>query len=137
MHQKRVSDLIMDGCEPPCGCLDLNSGPSEEQSVLLTTEPSLQPERWLKNTRWITPEERTLKVAPWITHTCKCISYSHTRLNMYTHEHTVLRYSYKICLGHKHNSVGVTLNQQQAKEIMLTVQLVYLRNYQTCLVWLL
>ena len=43
MHQKRASDLITDGCEPPCGCWDLNSGPSEEQSVLLTTEPSLQP----------------------------------------------------------------------------------------------
>jgi hypothetical protein len=43
MHQKRASDLIMDGCEPPCGCWDLNSGPSEEQSVLLTNEPSLQP----------------------------------------------------------------------------------------------
>jgi hypothetical protein len=39
MHQKRASDLIMDGCEPPCGCWDLNS----EQPVLLTTEPSLQP----------------------------------------------------------------------------------------------
>jgi hypothetical protein len=38
-----VTDLITDGCEPPCGCWDLNSGPSEEQSVLLTTEPSLQP----------------------------------------------------------------------------------------------
>ena len=33
----------MDGCEPPCGGWDLNSGPSEEQSVLLTAEPSLQP----------------------------------------------------------------------------------------------
>jgi hypothetical protein len=32
-----------DGCEPPCGCWDLNSGPSEEQSVLLTAGPSLQP----------------------------------------------------------------------------------------------
>jgi hypothetical protein len=42
-HQKKVSDLIMDGCELPCGCWDLNSGPSEEQSVLLTAEPSLQP----------------------------------------------------------------------------------------------
>jgi hypothetical protein len=41
-HQKRSSDLITDGCEPPCGCWDLNSGPSEEQSVLLTAEPSLQ-----------------------------------------------------------------------------------------------
>jgi len=42
-HQKRASDLITDGYEPPCGCWDLNSGPLEEQSVLLTTEPSLQP----------------------------------------------------------------------------------------------
>jgi hypothetical protein len=29
-------------CEPPCGCWDLNSGPSEEQSVLLPYEPSCQ-----------------------------------------------------------------------------------------------
>jgi hypothetical protein len=43
MHQKRASDPITDGYEPPCGFLDLNSGPSEEQSVLLTAEPSLQP----------------------------------------------------------------------------------------------
>jgi hypothetical protein len=41
--QKRASDPITDGCEPPCGCWELNSGPLEEQSVLLTTEPSLQP----------------------------------------------------------------------------------------------
>jgi hypothetical protein len=40
---KRVSDLIMDGCEPPCGCWNLNSGRSEEQSVLLSAEPSHQP----------------------------------------------------------------------------------------------
>ena len=32
----------MDGCEPPCACWDLISGPLEEQSVLLTAEPSLQ-----------------------------------------------------------------------------------------------
>jgi hypothetical protein len=43
MHQKRASDLITDGCEPPCGFWELNSGPLEEQSVLLTSEPSLQP----------------------------------------------------------------------------------------------
>jgi hypothetical protein len=43
MHQKRVSGLITNGCELPCGCWDLNSGPLEEQLVLLTTEPSLQP----------------------------------------------------------------------------------------------
>jgi hypothetical protein len=37
----------MDGCEPPCGCWDLNSGPSKEQSVLLSPEPSLQPKIYL------------------------------------------------------------------------------------------
>ena len=40
-HQQRVSDLITDGRELPCGCWKLNSGPLEEQLVLLTTEPSL------------------------------------------------------------------------------------------------
>jgi hypothetical protein len=44
-HQQRASDLITNGCEPPCGCWDLNSEPLEEQSVLLPAEPSLQP--WL------------------------------------------------------------------------------------------
>jgi hypothetical protein len=43
MHQKKASDLITDGCEPSCGYWDVNSGPSEEQSVLLPAEPSLQP----------------------------------------------------------------------------------------------
>jgi hypothetical protein len=42
-HQKRTSDPITDGCEPLCGCWEVNSGPLEERSVLLTTEPSLQP----------------------------------------------------------------------------------------------
>ena len=42
-HQKRAYDPIADVCEPPCGCWELNSGPLEEQSMLLTTEPSLQP----------------------------------------------------------------------------------------------
>ena len=41
--QKRAPDLIRDGCEPPNGCQELNSGPLEEQAMLLTTEPSLQP----------------------------------------------------------------------------------------------
>jgi hypothetical protein len=42
-HQKRASDPITDGREPPCGCWELNSGPLEEQSVFLTAEPFLQP----------------------------------------------------------------------------------------------
>jgi hypothetical protein len=46
-HQKRASDLITDGCEPPCGCWELNSGPLEEQSVLSPAEPSRQPETFL------------------------------------------------------------------------------------------
>ena len=32
-----------DSCELPCGCWELNLGPREEQSVLLSTKPSLQP----------------------------------------------------------------------------------------------
>jgi hypothetical protein len=34
--------------EPPCGCWKLNSGPLEEQSVvvLLTSKPSLQPDNY-------------------------------------------------------------------------------------------
>jgi hypothetical protein len=39
----------MDGCEPPCGCWDLNSRPLEEQSVLLTIEPSLQLKKYIFN----------------------------------------------------------------------------------------
>jgi hypothetical protein len=35
------------GCEPPCSCWDLNSGPSQEQSVLLPAEPSRQPLKYL------------------------------------------------------------------------------------------
>jgi hypothetical protein len=34
---------VVDGCEPPCGCWELNSGPLGEQPVLLTTEPPLTP----------------------------------------------------------------------------------------------
>jgi hypothetical protein len=30
-HQKRASNPITDGCEPPCGCWELNLGPLEEQ----------------------------------------------------------------------------------------------------------
>ena len=40
---EEAPDTIADGCEPPCDCWDLNSGLSEEQSVLLTPEPPLQP----------------------------------------------------------------------------------------------
>ena len=43
-HQKRALDPITDGCEPPCGCWELNSRPLEEQSVFLTAEPSFQPQ---------------------------------------------------------------------------------------------
>jgi len=44
---------ITDGCEPPCGCWDLNSGPLEEQSVLLTAEPSLQPRFMVLNFEFV------------------------------------------------------------------------------------
>ena len=40
---QRALDPIIDGCEPQCSCWELNSGPLEEHSVLLTPEPSLRP----------------------------------------------------------------------------------------------
>jgi hypothetical protein len=33
-----------DRCESPCGCWDLNTGTLEDQPMILTTEPSLQPQ---------------------------------------------------------------------------------------------
>ena len=33
---------VTDNCKPPCGCRELNSGPLEEQAMLLIAEPSLQ-----------------------------------------------------------------------------------------------
>ena len=43
----------LDGCELPCGCWVLNSGPLKKLSVLLTTEPSLQPSRcFLRSPGW-------------------------------------------------------------------------------------
>ena len=35
---------VTDGCDPPCGCWVLNPDPLEEQPVLLTAGPSLQPQ---------------------------------------------------------------------------------------------
>lgn len=45
---KRASDslaleLQMDGCEPPCACWELNSGPRREQQALRTAEISPAP----------------------------------------------------------------------------------------------
>jgi hypothetical protein len=57
----------MDGCEPPCGCWDLNSGPSEEQSVLLTPEPSLQPDLALSNMN-VNTMDRGSNLGTWGTH---------------------------------------------------------------------
>ena len=36
-------DLTVGGCEPPSSGWELNYGPLEEQAVLLSTEPTLQP----------------------------------------------------------------------------------------------
>ena len=35
---------VKSGCESPCGCWVLKLGPLQEQHVLLSTEPSLQPQ---------------------------------------------------------------------------------------------
>jgi hypothetical protein len=50
---------LQDGCEPPCGCWELNSGSLEEQSVLLTIEPSLQLKATPRNPYQIVHQLRT------------------------------------------------------------------------------
>ena len=42
-YQKKTSGHIIDGFEPSHGGWELNSGSLEEQPVLLTAKPSLQP----------------------------------------------------------------------------------------------
>ena len=40
--QKKALDSTVDGCEPPHGCWELNSGTLEEHLMLLTTEQCLK-----------------------------------------------------------------------------------------------
>ena len=49
--------FVTDGCEPPCGCWDLNSGPLGEQLALLTDEPSHQLKDWFYRRREVVYEE--------------------------------------------------------------------------------
>ena len=56
----------------PCGCWELNSGPLEEQSVLLTAKPSLQPGRLVFNCHltqpritWAENLSKTLSALGW------------------------------------------------------------------------
>lgn len=57
---------VMDGCETPCGCWELNKGPLEEHPVLLTMETSLQPSQYVSKgdlLDWLTgcdPGSRTM-----------------------------------------------------------------------------
>ena len=44
---EEASEPTINGCEPPCGYWELNSGPLEEQPVRLTSEPSVQPQNWV------------------------------------------------------------------------------------------
>lgn len=43
IRQKTISDPIVNGCEQPRSCCELNLGTSEEQPVLLTDEPYISP----------------------------------------------------------------------------------------------
>lgn len=41
-RHKRVLDLSVDSCEPPCGCCESNPGLPQKQQVLLAMDPSFQ-----------------------------------------------------------------------------------------------
>ena len=61
--QKGTPDLIRDGCEPPHVCCELNSGPLEEQPVLLTTESCYlnSPDKYLKKQKNNNKKNKTKK----------------------------------------------------------------------------
>lgn len=44
--QKGAPELIIDGCEPPYPVWGIELGSSEEQPMLFTSKPSLQPPRF-------------------------------------------------------------------------------------------
>jgi hypothetical protein len=58
VHQKRASDPITDGCEPPCGCWELNSGPLEEQSVPLLSSTLYLVFKQEKKVMYVPPHPR-------------------------------------------------------------------------------
>jgi hypothetical protein len=60
----------MDGCEPSCGCWDLNSGLLEEQSVLLTAEPSLQQTHMIVSEDLIPSSDLCRHKAHMVAHAC-------------------------------------------------------------------
>nr|CDQ06490.1 Bm8147 [Brugia malayi] len=70
--QKRASDPSIDGYESPCGCWELNSEPLEEQTVLLTAEPFLQP--------WFGFLRQFLSWLPWNSHCGPGCSQTHRDL---------------------------------------------------------
>jgi hypothetical protein len=65
MHQKRASDPITDGCEPPCGCWELNSGPLEEQAVSALNLWAISPVPF-----WIFYYCVYLSMCLWCVHVC-------------------------------------------------------------------
>ena len=67
-HQKKASDLLTDSCEPPCACWLLNSGPTEEQSVLLPTKPSRQPRQFYFS-------RQGFSACPELRSACLCLHY--------------------------------------------------------------
>ena len=77
---RKAPGLITDGCEPPCGCSELNSGPLEEQPVLLSSEPSLQPPHTPFSCMWILLPKNAIFITKLVSglynipNICMCIS---------------------------------------------------------------
>ena len=134
--QKRALDPSVDGCEPPCGCWELNSGPLEEQSVLLTTGPTLHP--WLHSLyttihtqhldcTWATPEPLPSTHSTYAQHLgytwCAPGPYSSTHSTYAQHlgytwsapgPHSSTHSTYAQHLGHIHPPTVLLLNTKDA-----------------------
>ena len=82
----------MVGCEPTCGCRELNSGAVEDQSVLLTTEPSVQ---------HVVKDFNPIYGYVACTH-----SHTHTHTHTHTYSHTIL---YSLCVFYRCIPWGISL----------------------------
>ena len=72
----RVTDTLIDGPEPPCGCWESNSGPLEDQPMLLTTELAHQPHKSVL----LKPRKKGLSV---VYRECQGMLHLWKKLNIY------------------------------------------------------
>ena len=109
--RKRASDPYI-YYDPPCGCWKLNSGPLEKYMLLLTGEPSFQPQikYFLSKTiRKMANGQRRHLITPLISHS-RCDGRENPHLTIILN--VIVTFGEKI-IGQKENIYNIKENQVQ------------------------